>query len=124
MTQFAAYLETISHPKIQAMLSAIMAWIETEYPDLSPVIKWHQPMYTYQGRFIIGFSTAKNHLNIAPEEATIAALEAHIKSVDYTRTKMLVQVKAHQAIDFGLLKAMIDYQMAGKQDSRSFWRST
>ncbi len=122
MTLFKDYLESIENPKIQEHLASIIQWIETEYPMLTPVMKWNQPMYTHHGTFIIGFSKAKGHLNIATEEPSMSVFEHKIKTNNYTLKKMLFQIKAAQSVDFSLLKAMLDFTLEDKKDINTFWK--
>ncbi|MFH5882243.1 iron chaperone [Liberiplasma polymorphum] len=116
------YLETVENPKIRETLSNIFNWIGLHYPQLEPAIKWNQPMYMHHGTFIIGFSKAKKHLNMAPEEPAITKFEVQLKKLEYHRTKMLIQVKDHQEFSFDLLKSIIDFVIEDKKDITSFWR--
>ena len=97
-------------------------WIQNEYPLLNPVIKWNQPMYTHHETYIIGFSAAKKHLNIAPEEPAISKFSHDLEVLKYTRTQMLIQIKEHQTVDYPLLKKIIDFVMEDKKNIHTFWR--
>lgn len=69
MELFDEYLERIGDPRHRARIQEVLAWVAETFPELTPRIAWSQPMFTHHGTFIIGFSTAKNHLAIAPERA-------------------------------------------------------
>jgi uncharacterized protein len=122
MNTFEDLLLPISNPKIKKMLVSILDWVQDTYPSLEPVVKWNQPMFLNENTFIIGFSVAKKHINIAPEEVTLVKFEADIKKSGYHKTKMLIQVKENQDIDFLLLKKMIDFNIEDKKGFKSFWR--
>lgn len=122
MIQFDNYLETIENIEIRKKLISIFEWIESTYEELEPVIKWNKPMYIHHGTFIIGFSSAKKHINIAPEEPAITKFENKIKKLGYSRTKMLIQIKENQVVDYRLLKDIVDFVMIDKRDIKSFWR--
>ena len=76
----------------------------------------------YNGTFIIGFSVTKNHINIAPERATMIHLDKLISSKDVSFTKMLIQMKWTKDIDYELLKEIILHNIIDKKDTTSFWR--
>jgi len=103
-------------------LNTILNFIEETYPMLTPVVKWNQPMFTHHGTYIIGFSKAKKHLNLAPEEPVITKFENALKANQYKRTKMLIQIQDHQSVDLSLLKSMIDFIIEDKIDVNTFWR--
>lgn len=69
MELFDEYLERIGDPRHRARIQEVLAWVAETFPELTPRTAWSQPMFTHHGTFIIGFSTAKNHLAIAPERA-------------------------------------------------------
>lgn len=119
---FENLLKTIPTPEIRAKMREILSWIQREYPRLTPVIKWSQPMFVLDQTFIIAFSAAKHHLNIAPEKKTLDLFKDPIKQAGYHQTTMLIQVKKHQTIDYPLLKAIIDYNIEDKKGMKTFWR--
>ena len=118
---FENYLEAIQNEKIKMMLSDVCDWIKKEYPHLELMMKWNQPMFIDHGTFIIGFSTAKKHLNIAVEEVGLKKFKEDVKVLGYHQTKMLIQVKDHQDLDYALIKKMMDFMMSVKKDMTKFW---
>ncbi len=119
---FEDFLLTVGNPIIERKISNILLWIQKTYPQLEPVMKWNQPMFLHEGTFIIGFSVAKKHLNIAPEEVTLIRFSEDIKNAGYEQTKMLMQIKEKQEIDYELLKKMIDFNIEDKKGLKRFWR--
>lgn len=121
MDRFNSYLEAIKNNKIRAMLMDTVHWISVNYPEFKATIKWNQPMFIHHSTFVIGFSVAKKHLNVAPDQKVIDRFDKAITEVGYTRTKMLIQIKENQSVDYVFLKKMIDYIVELKKDVTSFW---
>jgi uncharacterized protein len=122
MNTFEDILLPINNPKIKSKLASILDWVQNTYPNLEPVVKWNQPMFIHEGTFIIGFSVAKGHINIAPEDVTLKKFESQIKKLGYHQTKMLIQIKENQEIEYLLLKEMIDFNLEDKKGLKRFWR--
>lgn len=59
------YLEKLGATPHRAQLITLLNWVHTTFPQLKARVAWNQPMFTDHDTFIIGFSTAKDHLNIA-----------------------------------------------------------
>lgn len=87
MEPFERYLNFIDNPTHREKLMDIFRWIETNYPELKPEYKWNQPMYTHHGTFIIGFSTAKRHIAVAPEEKALIRFQDVIQDAGYSYSK-------------------------------------
>ena len=87
MEELDEYL-AMDHPSHRERMEEIFRWIKDKYPNLKPVIKWNQPMFTDHGTFIIGFSISKKHAAVAPEQAAIAHAKDDIEKAgyDYTET--------------------------------------
>ena len=77
----------------QIYYETLLQTIQSSYPELEHVVKWNQPMFTHHGTFIIGFSTAKNHISIAPEAYTLEKFKEKITQAGYEQTKMLFKIK-------------------------------
>ena len=119
---FEAFIETIDNVEHREKLSGVFDWIDDHYPELKREIKWNQPMYTYNGTYIIGFSASKGHFAVAPEQATLSEFESQIKDAGYTYTKNLIRVKWDDDINYYLLKQLIDKQCHDKAAYTQFWR--
>ena len=65
MDVLETYLTSIEDPVKQEKLRALFAAITKKFPDLVPVIKWNQPMFTAHETFIIGFSVSKPHFYVS-----------------------------------------------------------
>ena len=103
-------------------MKELLLWIATKYPGLEPVFKWNQPMFLDHGTYIIAFNVTKNHINIAPEKATMIHFDELIKSKDVKQTMMFIQMKWNKPIDFELIKEVVEYNITEKKDTTSFWR--
>lgn len=122
MDVFADYLAGIDDPQHQARTGEVLEWVTRSYPNLVPKIAWNQPMFTDHDTYIIGFSTAKKHLAVAPENAGIIHLSDEIVQAGYDHTKQLVRIPWDSPIDFSLLEKMIEFNMLDKADCTTFWR--
>ncbi|MBC1358554.1 iron chaperone [Listeria booriae] len=122
MEVFEEFIGNIENPEHQARMAEVLAWIETEYPDLGQRIAWNQPMFTDHGTFIIGFSVSKKHIAIAPEGEGMARLADAIADSGYPTTKMLIQMPWDKPVDYTLIKTIIDFNIADKAECTTFWR--
>ncbi|MEH7501604.1 iron chaperone [Neobacillus drentensis] len=122
MEVFAEFLARIDNPHHRARTEEVLAWISKKFPNLMPAIKWNQPMFTDHGTFIIGFSVAKHHLAVSPEEAGINHFSDEIVQAGYNHTKGLVRLQWDSPVDFSLLEKMIEFNILDKADCSTFWR--
>ncbi|MBC1574430.1 iron chaperone [Listeria booriae] len=122
MEVFEEFIGNIENPEHQARMAEVLAWIETEYPNLGQRIAWNQPMFTDHGTFIIGFSVSKKHMAIAPEGEGMARLADAIAASGYPTTKMLIQMPWDKPVDYTLIKTIIDFNIADKAECTTFWR--
>ncbi|WP_432363763.1 iron chaperone [Sporosarcina sp. UB5] len=122
MEVFAEFLAKIDNPDNRARTEDVLTWVSEKYPQLVPVIKWNQPMFTDHDTYIIGFSVSKQHLAVSPEQAGINHFSEQIVQAGYKHTKMLAQFPWNRPFDYELLEKMIDYNIADKAGCTSFWR--
>ncbi len=122
METFKEYIAKIENPEQRQRVVEILQWVADEYPGFEKRIAWNQPMFTDHGTFIIAFNIAKNHLNISPELAGIEHFSGEIIKAGYKHTKMLIQIKWDDPVDYGLLKRIIDYNVIEKKNCETFWR--
>jgi len=122
MPVFADFVAAIENPQHRARTAEVLAWVHKTYPALERRIAWNQPMFTDHGTFIIGFSVAKHHLAVAPEKAGIDHFSEDIVQAGYERSQQLVRIKWEDAVNFSLLKKMIEFNIADKAETTSFWR--
>ncbi|MFQ3544535.1 iron chaperone [Halobacillus rhizosphaerae] len=122
MAIFTEFLDKIDQPEHRARVEEVLNWVAEKYPELDRVVKWNQPMFTDHGTFIIGFSTAKTHLNVAPERAGILHFSEEIIESGYGHTKQLVQFPWNKPIDYSLIEKMIEYNISEKAECSTFWR--
>ncbi|MGX6980024.1 iron chaperone [Vagococcus elongatus] len=122
MNEFETIVNHIKHPDHRGQIKELFSWIEQSYPELVSVVKWNQPMYTAHGTYIIGFSFSKNHFAVSPETVTIKHFTADIEQAGYDHTQNIIRIKWGQAIDYSLIKKMIDFNITDKADHKNFWR--
>ncbi|MBC2322453.1 iron chaperone [Listeria booriae] len=122
MEVFEEFIGNIENPDHQARMAEVLAWVETEYPDLGQRVAWNQPMFTDHGTFIIGFSVSKKHMAIAPEGEGMVRLADAIAASGYPTTKMLIQMPWDKPVDYTLIKTIIDFNIADKAECTTFWR--
>jgi uncharacterized protein YdhG (YjbR/CyaY superfamily) len=79
MDVFAPFLESMENPAHRARMEEVLGHIMERFPELAPRIAWNQPMFTHHDTFIIGFSAAKAHMAVAPENVAIDRFSDAIK---------------------------------------------
>lgn len=122
MDEWNEYMQGIDKPEHRARMEEIFAWIQREFPQLERKIAWNQPMFTDHGTFIIGFSPAKEHLSVAPEGAGIKRFADEIKQSGYSAGKKFFRIPWKSAVDYDLLKRIIELNRLEKADVKTFWR--
>lgn len=122
MTVFADFLAGIDDLQHRERTKEVLDWISDSYPQLEKVIKWNQPMFTDHGTYIIGFSTAKKHLAVAPERAGMAHCAEEIKAAGYDTTKDIIRIPWTEPVDYSLLAKMVEFNIIDKKEYTSFWR--
>lgn len=119
---FEEYINLIENKINQKKFIKLLEFIIQEFPNLETVIKWNQPMFIEHGTYIVGLNVTKNHINIAPERATMIHYADLIQKRDVSFTKMFIQMKWAKSIDFKLIKEIISFNIIDKKDTTSFWR--
>lgn len=122
MEEFKQYLLNIEDLSQRNRLKEILLWVEKTFPTLKTRVAWNQPMYTNHGTFIIGFSTSKKHLLIAPEVACINHFSDEIVSAGYDHTKGLLRIPWNKDVNFNLIQHIIEYNIDEKAECKTFWR--
>lgn len=122
MEVFAKYLAGIDHPDHRERTEEILKWITGRFPELEGQIKWNTPMFSHNGTFIIGLSTAKQHMSISPEETGIARFSGEIAEAGYSATKGLFRIPWGKPVQYGLLEKMIAFNIEDKAGDSGFWR--
>ena len=122
LSVFSEYLSLISDLTQRSKLTDLLFWIAQEFPRLTPIIAWNQPMFTDHGTYIIGFSVAKKYFSVAPEKATMLNFAREIEQAGYDQTALLFRIRWEQFIDLSLLEKMIRFNIVDKEKCSSFWR--
>lgn len=123
MDVFTNYLAKLE-PEQRERMTEVLQWIRDKHPELEPEIKWNQPVFTAHGTYIIGFSAAKKHMSVAPEQAGITQFLKDIVAGGYEHTKELVRFRWDQPFDYELLAGMIAFNLMDKADCPTFWRKS
>ncbi|QCR34564.1 iron chaperone [Lysinibacillus sp. SGAir0095] len=122
MEAFTEYLSGIDEPQERERVEEIFKWILEKFPKLQPELKWNQPMFTDHGTYIIGFSTAKHHLSVSPEEFGMGHFADDIAQAGYSATKGLFRIKWNEPVNYELLEKIIEFNILDKADCNTFWR--
>lgn len=121
MEQIHEYIQRIDDPDNRLIFGDFINWLMTDFPELKPEYKWNQPMFTHHGTFIIGFSVATKHFTVAPEMRTFEHFLPQIKDLKLKHGKKTFRLQFGQDIPYDLLRALINYTLADKQNVTSFW---
>ena len=100
----------------------LLEWMLLEYPNLEATTKWGMPTFANEETFIVSFSTSKKHILISAEEYAIEIFEDRIKKLGYTRTKMHIQIRWDQEIDYNFIKNIIDFKIEDKKEHKNYWK--
>ncbi len=122
MDDFSEYLSKLDDPAKRTRVEEVLGWVAGTFPALAPRIAWNQPMFTDHGTFIVGFSVAKHHLALSPEEATIRRFSDEIRQAGYEHTRMLIRIPWNRPVDWPLLERLIAFNIRDKADCATFWR--
>lgn len=122
MEELHDFYQKIENEKHRQRVQEILHWIKSNYDSLELVVKWNQPMFVYNKTFIIGFSVAKKHIAVAPEQACIKRFSDDIKELGYDHTQEIIRLPWDKEIDYNLLKNMIEFNIVDKQGYTKFWR--
>lgn len=122
MEVFETYLAGIDNPDHRDRTEKILAWVTNKFPNLEPQIKWNTPMFSDHGTYIIGFSTAKHHMSVAPEEVTMVKFADDIAQAGYSATKGLFRIPWKEPVNYELLEQMIQFNIQDKAEYTKFWR--
>jgi uncharacterized protein YdhG (YjbR/CyaY superfamily) len=122
MEVFQEYLARMDNPDHRDRMEEILAWVATKFPILDPLIKWNTPMFSDHGTYIIGFSTAKQHLSVSPEEVGIGHFADDIAQAGYSATKGLFRIPWNEPVNYELLEKMIAFNILDKAQYSTFWR--
>lgn len=77
-------------------------------------------MFSDHGTFTIGFSTAKHHLSVSSEVATIEHFSDDIARAGYSATKGLFRIPWDWQINYELLKKNFEFNMWDKAEYMNF----
>lgn len=121
MKSINEYYESMPNKDKRDRLKEMINWTLKTFPYLSLEIKWNQPMFIDHGTFVMAYSFAKNHLSVSPEKVILDRHLKAIKKAGYKHTKMLFHIRYDQAVDYDLLKMLIEETIEEKKDYDKFW---
>ncbi len=121
-TMCAPFLEKVPDAAHRARVLEILEWVATTFPELEPVYKWNQPMFTMDGTFIIGFSVASKHVSFSAEKFTMDLFRERFEAAGLTPTKMLAHIDWDAPVPTDILRDVIAFNMDSKRGTRTFWR--
>ncbi len=120
MENFIEYIDAIENIEHREKFRNFLTWMIDTHPELETRFAWKQPMFTYNGTFIIGFSVAKNHFSVAPE--ILELFIDDVKASNYSFGKKLFQIKWNEEINYSLIDKIIKVNIEEKKDMTTFWR--
>jgi len=117
------FLDSITVAKNREKFAKIIEWVQNTFPELSLEMKWHQPMFTHHGTYIIAFSVAKTHFSFSPEKVGMDVFRDEAKSIGYQTTKMLIKVKWCDDVRYDFIEKIIRFNIKDKKECNTFWRN-
>ncbi|WP_125567968.1 iron chaperone [Companilactobacillus insicii] len=122
MDVFEDYLNSIEDESHRTRMIQIIDWVHGNFPNLEKRFAWKQPMFTDHGTFIIGFSIAKKHISVAPEEKWMDLFVSRAEDSGYSHGTKLFRIGFDQDVDYDLLREIIEFNIEDKKDCDTFWR--
>jgi uncharacterized protein YdhG (YjbR/CyaY superfamily) len=122
MEGLSEFLNRVADPEHRARLAQVYAWTAERFPELALEIKWNQPMFTHHGTFVVSYGAAKPHLSVAPEGACLDHFEGEIVRAGYARSREHLRIPWTSPVEYELLARMIEFNIADKAETRTFWR--
>lgn len=119
---FDEFINGIDNRGHRDKVAQVLSWVHDEYPDMERVVKWNQPMFTDHDTYIIGFSVAKKHMAVAPENKTINEFSGALEEAGYDHTSQIFRIPWDREVDYELLKKIIDFNIEDKAGLDTFWR--
>ncbi len=124
MNMFDDFLGQIENEQHRSFTKEVLDWVLKHYPNLVFRIGWNQPMFTDHGTFILGFSVAKKHLAVTPEQAGIKHFASEFEQAGLSYSSMIVRFPYDRPFNFELLAKMIEFNLEDKKDCTTFWRKS
>lgn len=122
MDVFEDFLNNIEDETHRQRMADVLNWVEKTFPNLNKRFAWNQPMFTDHGTFIIGFSVAKKHIAVAPEEKWMNQFASKVEAAGYGHGSHIFRIGFDQDVNYDLLKELIGYNIEDKKDCETFWR--
>ncbi|MCC4722721.1 iron chaperone [Salinicoccus sp. RF5] len=122
MSVFEEFISGIDDSDHRERMEEVLSWVHDEYPNMERVVKWNQPMFTDHGTYIIGFSVAKKHMSVAPENKAIEEFGSALEEVGYVHTRQIFRIPWDREVDYALLKKIIEFNIEAKAGVETFWR--
>lgn len=115
------YLGTIKDEHKRKIFKELIDWTLNEFKELKLEIKWNQPMFIYNGTFIIAISALKNHISVAPMGDVLSYFKDEVQLSGYEDTPNLFRIKFSESINHTLISRIIKHSIEAKKDSKAFW---
>jgi len=122
MDALEPFLAKITDEDKQNKLRTLFTHILQEFPDLIPVIKWGQPMFTHHQTFILGISVSKQHFAVSPETPCLNQFTSEIEDAGYSYTENIIRIKWTEDINEDMIFKMIAFNLEDKSEVTTFWR--
>ncbi len=99
-------------PDKSAVLSKVRKTIHEACPTAVELISWSVPFFKYQGKYLIGLNSFKNHCDLAAWDLPPEALEKHgIDLSKYDTTKVLIRFTPEKPLTATLIKRIVKLRM-------------
>jgi uncharacterized protein YdhG (YjbR/CyaY superfamily) len=98
------YLSKIDEPK-KTELEKIRAIVHGTLNDCEEVISYGMPAFKYQGKYLIGFNSFKDHLSLFPTSEPIERMKNELK--DFKTSRGTIQFSVEHPISEDLIRKLI-----------------
>jgi uncharacterized protein YdhG (YjbR/CyaY superfamily) len=104
------YLASLD-PTKERTLRSVIDLILTQFPELESKISWNVPQIHRNGKYVVGFSAAKNHLSISPWSPQVIE-DFRVRLEKFVVKKNLFQIPVDWEIDRELVKDLVRARLA------------
>lgn len=111
--QIDTYLNQVD-PKHKAELERIRLLLRSIIPDYQETISYGLPAFKYKNKYVVGFSSNKNHMGFYPTPGPIAELEKELS--DFKYAKGSIQFTTDNMLSDELIKKIVAARLSSIDD--------
>lgn len=121
-TKIKLYFDKVENSENRKKVEELYNQLVELDPNLHILYAWNNPMIKYKEAFNCGITVAKAHFTLAFDTEALEFFKERIIENNYGLNLKTFKIKYDQEIDFDLLKDMVLFSIALRQDAKGFWK--